>query len=60
MQLPLTVRNTRPGGAAKVGIPIGGRQLAMFAATIAEDLTGALGRSRAGGKSGFEPGVLVG
>ena len=60
MQLPLTVRNTRLGGAAKVGIPIGGRQLAMFAATIAEYITGALGRSRAGGKSGFEPGVLVG
>lgn len=60
MQIPLTVRNTRPGGAAKVGIPIGGRQLAMFAATIAEDITGALGRSGAGGKSGFEPGVLVG
>lgn len=32
----------------------------MLAATIAEDITGALGRSGAGGKSGFEPGVLVG
>ena len=60
MQIPLTVRNTRPGGAAKVGIPIGGRQLAMFAATIAEDITGTLGRSGAGGKSGSEPRVLIG
>ena len=32
----------------------------MLAATIAEDITGAFGRSGAGGKSGFEPGVLVG
>lgn len=32
----------------------------MFAATIAEDIAGALGRSGAGGKSGLEPGVLVG
>lgn len=32
----------------------------MLAATIAEDIAGALGRSGAGGKSGFEPGVLVG
>ena len=32
----------------------------MFAATIAKDIMGALGRSGVGGKSGFEPGVLVG
>ena len=43
VQIPLTVRDARPGGAAKVGIPIGGRQLAVLAATIAEDITGALG-----------------
>ena len=60
MQIPLTVRNTCPGGSAKVGIPIGGRQLAMLASTIAKDIPGALGRSGAGGKSSFEPGVLIG
>lgn len=31
----------------------------MLAATIAEDITGALGRSGAGGKSGFEQGCWL-
>lgn len=31
----------------------------MLAATIAEDITGAFGRSGAGGKSGFEPGCWL-
>ena len=32
----------------------------MLAATITEDIPGALGRSGAGGKSSLEPGMLVG
>ena len=43
MQVPLTVLHACPGGAAEAGGPVGGRQFAVLAAAVAEDVAVAFG-----------------
>ena len=60
VQIPLSVGHARPRGAAEMGHPVSGRQFAMFAAAVAEDVTVAFRRAWPSGKRGLEPGVQVG
>jgi hypothetical protein len=65
VQVPLAGRavglgHPRPGGAAEHAAPGVRGQLAVLAASVAEQVPGALGGARAGGQRLLEPGVLVG
>ncbi len=54
------VREARPGRAAEDGLPVVGRLGAIRAATVAEQVAGALRAARSSGESRLEPHVLVG
>ena len=60
VQVPLAVRHPLPGAAAEDGLPVGGREFAVCAAAVAEDVAVAGRRAGAGGERLLEPDVLVG
>ncbi|MGX1251459.1 hypothetical protein RKD48_003970 [Streptomyces ambofaciens] len=59
VQVPLSVGHPLPGAAAEDGLPVGGREFAVRAAALAEDVPVAGGRPRTGGQGLPEPGVAV-
>ena len=59
VQVPLAVRDARPGVAAEDGLPVVRRLGAVRSTAVTEEVAGALGAARAGGKRGLEPDVLA-
>ena len=60
VQIPLAVGHARPGRAAEEGLPVVGRQFAVLAAAVAEDVAVARRGAGLGGEGFLEEHVLVG
>ena len=60
VQIPLAVGHARPGRAAEEGLPVVGRQFAVLAAAVAEDVAVARRGAGLGGEGLLEEHVLVG
>ncbi len=59
VQVPLPVGHPLPGAAAEDGLPVRGREFAVLAAAVPEDVPVAGGRAGAGAQGLLEPDVLV-
>lgn len=59
VQVPLPVGDAFPGAAAEDRLPVGGREFAVRAAAVAEDVAGAGGGAGSGGEGLLEPHVPV-
>ena len=60
VQIPLAVGHASPGRAAEEGLPVVGRQFAVLAAAVAEDVAVARRGAGLGGEGFLEEHVLVG